>query len=99
MVGCKHQNYHISIIAGVCLVRFRINTEYISIFRHTYGKTKQLEDGSPGGLQVYMISTDLPSNGSIVIKPRDKTSYLFLTSIDIERQSALDAFNAGIKLE
>jgi hypothetical protein len=46
----------------------------MSIFRHTYGKTKQLEDGSPGGLQVYMISTDLPSNGSIVVKPRDKTS-------------------------
>ena len=71
----------------------------MSIFRHTYGKTKQLEDGSPGGLQVYMISTDLPSNGSIVVKPRDKTSYLFLTSMDIERQSALDGFNAGIKLE
>ncbi|CAG2204494.1 ATHL1 [Mytilus edulis] len=64
--------------------------------RHTYGKTKVLEDGSVGGLQVYMISTDLPPNGTVVVKKGQKSSYLFLTSIDTEKGPALNAFNKGV---
>ncbi|CAC5394365.1 PGGHG [Mytilus coruscus] len=64
--------------------------------RHTYGKTKVLEDGSVGGLQVYMISTELPPNGTVVVKKGQKSSYLFLTSIDTEKGPALNAFNKGV---